>query len=74
MCYVIESDPDIVGGTPVFQGTRVPISTRFDFLSDVAEGEDPIAEFMCNFPSVEPQQVGDLLKFYRSKAVRKQAA
>ena len=71
---IISASREIMGGTPVFQGTRVPISTLFDFLSDVTEGEDPIAEFLRNFPSVTAQQIAELLEFYRSKAAGKRAA
>ncbi|RIL07563.1 MAG: DUF433 domain-containing protein [Proteobacteria bacterium] len=74
MCEVIQIDPEIMGGTPVFKGTRVPISTLFDYLSDVEPEEDPIAEFLENFPSVSPQQVSDLLDYYRAKADKKRAA
>ena len=38
---VIYSDPEILGGTPVFVGTRVPAQTLFDYL----EGGHPLAEF-----------------------------
>lgn len=74
MSNVIQTDPEIMGGTPVFRGTRVPISTLFDFLSDVVEGEDPIADFLNNFPSVTSEQVVELLEFYRSQAENKRAA
>ncbi len=74
MCDVIQSDPEIMGGTPVFKGTRVPISTFFDYLSEVAPSEDPVAEFLNNFPGVLPQQVSDLLDYYRLRAATKHAA
>ena len=45
---VIQIDPDIQGGTPVFVGTRVPIKALFDYL----EAGDPIATFCQDFPSV----------------------
>lgn len=67
MSKVISIDPEILGGTPVFCGTRVPISTLFDFLSEPVEG-DPVEDFLENFPSVKPDQVADLLDFYRLKA------
>ena len=60
---VILSDPDIMGGTPCFAGTRVPFQTLLDFL----EAGDPLDEFLENFPSVSRemavaalQQAGDL--------------
>jgi uncharacterized protein (DUF433 family) len=49
---VWHSDPDIVSGTPVFRGTRVPVKTLFDYL----EGGDPLAEFLRQFPSVTREQ------------------
>lgn len=68
MSKVINIDPEIMGGTPVFLGTRVPISTLFDFLRE-PEGEiDPIEEFLENFPSVKADQVADLLEYYKIKA------
>lgn len=44
----IHSDPDILGGTPVFQGTRVPFQTLVDYL----EAGHPLNEFLDDFPSV----------------------
>jgi uncharacterized protein (DUF433 family) len=44
----IRIDPDILGGTPVFAGTRVPVRTVFDYLADGCSLE----EFLENFPSV----------------------
>ena len=55
---VINIDPEIMGGTPVFQGTRVPIQTFFDYL---AGGED-IDSFLEGFPSVKREQLEMLLR------------
>jgi len=49
---IVNSDPDILGGTPVFVGTRVPIQSLFDYL----EGGDPLDEFLRQFPSVRRDQ------------------
>jgi uncharacterized protein (DUF433 family) len=49
---VVHSDPDILGGTPVFIGTRVPVQTLFDYL----EGGDTLDEFLHQFPSVKREQ------------------
>ncbi|MBD2301891.1 MULTISPECIES: DUF433 domain-containing protein [Nostocales] len=49
---VIHSDPDIMGGTPVFVGTRVPMKTLLDYL----EAGDSIDEFLDHFPSVRREQ------------------
>jgi uncharacterized protein (DUF433 family) len=49
---IIHSDPDILGGTPVFVGTRVPVQSLFDHL----EGGDTLDEFLHQFPSVKREQ------------------
>lgn len=45
---VVVSDPEIMGGTPCFRGTRVPIDSLIDYL----EAGDSLDEFLDNFPSV----------------------
>ena len=45
---VIVSDPEILGGTPCFRGTRVPVDSLIDYL----EAGDTLREFLDNFPSV----------------------
>jgi uncharacterized protein (DUF433 family) len=49
---VIHSDPQILSGTPVFVGTRVPAQSLFDYL----EGGDTLDEFLRQFPSVTRAQ------------------
>lgn len=49
---IIQSDPDILGGTPVFVGTRVPVQTLMDYL----EAGECLDEFLDHFPSVTRQQ------------------
>jgi uncharacterized protein (DUF433 family) len=49
---IIHSDPDILGGTPVFIGTRVPIKTLLDYL----EAGDSLNEFLDHFPSVSQEK------------------
>jgi uncharacterized protein (DUF433 family) len=49
---VVHSDRDILGGTPVFVGTRVPVKTLMDYL----EAGDSLDEFLDHFPSVSRQQ------------------
>ncbi len=49
---VIHSDPDILGGTPVFVGTRVPFRNFIDYL----EGGYSLDEFLDSFPSVSRDQ------------------
>ena len=55
---VIQRDPDILGGTPVFVGTRVPIKTFIDYL----EAGHPLAEFLDDFPSVSHEQAVAVLE------------
>jgi uncharacterized protein (DUF433 family) len=50
---LVHSDPDILGGTPVFVGTRVPIRTLLDYL----EAGDSLEVFLDHFPSVSREQV-----------------
>lgn len=49
---VIHSDPEILGGTPVFVGTRVPLKNLIDYL----EGGHALDEFLDDFPSVTREQ------------------
>ena len=49
---VYHSDPDVMGGTPVFQGTRVPVQTLLDYL----EGGETLDEFLEGFPGVSREQ------------------
>jgi len=60
---LITVDPDILGGTPVFKGTRVPVKTLFDYL----EGNYTLEEFLECFPSVTREMACRLLE--RSEAV-----
>ena len=60
---VIESKSDVMGGTPVFRGTRVPVQTLFDYL----EGGDSIAEFLKGFPTVSEKQVIAVLEEMKEK-------
>ena len=45
---VVHSDPEILGGTPVFVGTRVPVQALIDYL----EGGQTLEKFLDDFPSV----------------------
>jgi uncharacterized protein (DUF433 family) len=49
---VVHSDPEIMGGTPVFVGTRVPVSTLFDYI----ESKEGIEDFLNEFPTVSREQ------------------
>jgi uncharacterized protein (DUF433 family) len=48
----VHSDPEIMSGTPVFVGTRVPFQTLIDYL----EAGHPLFEFLEDFPTVSKQQ------------------
>jgi uncharacterized protein (DUF433 family) len=50
---VIHSDPDLLGGTPVFVGTHVPLKNLIDYL----EGEHPLDDFLDDFPSETREQI-----------------
>ena len=50
---VVHSDPEILGGTPVFVGTRVPFRALIDYL----EGGHSVDEFLDDFPTVSREQV-----------------
>lgn len=55
---LITCDPEIVSGTPVFAGTRVPIKNLFDYL----KGGHDLADFFEDFPSVGEQQAKGVLE------------
>ena len=55
---VICRDPEIMGGTPVFSGTRVPVQTLLDYL----EAGESIDDFLGGFPSVTRKQVVEFLE------------
>jgi uncharacterized protein (DUF433 family) len=58
---VVHSDPDILGGTPVFVGTRVPVKSLYDHL----EAGDSLNEFLESFPSVSREQAVAALELAR---------
>jgi uncharacterized protein (DUF433 family) len=62
---VVHRDPDILGGTPVFVGTRVPIRTLLDYL----EAGDPLDDFLEDFPSVTREQAVAALRFAKQMLV-----
>jgi uncharacterized protein (DUF433 family) len=55
---VINIDPETMGGTPVFTGTRVPIQTLFDYI----EGGDDLNEFLEDYPTVSKEAVIQVLE------------
>ena len=62
---VICLSPNVMGGTPVFCGTRVPVQTLLDYL----EAGDSIDEFLASFPSVTRAQVIEFLQAAKDRLV-----
>ncbi len=54
----INIDPETMGGTPVFTGTRVPVQALFDYI----ETGETLNEFLENFPSVKKEDATEVLK------------
>jgi len=63
---VVSRSPSIMGGTPVFHGTRVPVQTLLDYL----EAGDSINEFLEGFPTVSRDQVIAFLEEARDRVVQ----
>ena len=57
MNSAINVDKEIMSGTPVFRGTRVPVAILFDYLED-----DKLDSFLENYPTVTKEQVADVMK------------
>ena len=62
---VVCLNPEVMGGTPVFCGTRVPVQTLLDYL----EAGDTIGEFLVGFPSVTREQVIAFLEQAKDRLV-----
>ena len=62
---IISCNPDVMGGTAVFAGTRVPVQTLLDYL---ASG-DSIDEFLAGFPGVSREQVSRFLEQAKHRMV-----
>jgi uncharacterized protein (DUF433 family) len=61
----IEIDPEIMSGTPVFTGTRVPVGTLFDYLMKGSS----LDEFLDCFPTVKREDALTLLDHYKHEAL-----
>ena len=61
----IERNPDVMGGTPVFLGTRVPVQTLLDYL----EAGESIDDFLDGFPSVTRAQVVAFLEQAKDRLI-----
>jgi len=66
---LITSSPEIMGGTPVFTGTRVPVQTLIEYL----EGGHTVDDFLEGFPSVKREQVFEFLEQARDVMLREVA-
>ena len=64
---LIISSPDILGGTPVFVGTRVPVQTLIEYL----EGGETIDDFLQGFPTVTRDQVISFLEEAKARMLAK---
>ncbi len=62
---VVHRDPEILRGTPVFVGTRVPVQSLFDYL----EGGETLDEFLRQFPSVKREQALAALEIARDSVL-----
>jgi uncharacterized protein (DUF433 family) len=62
---IVTCSLDVMGGTPVFAGTRVPVQTLIDYL----EGGDTIDDFLEGFPTVRRQQVVAFLEEAKDRVV-----
>ena len=67
---LIVSDPEILGGTPVFKGTRVPVRTLFEYLADGLS----LGYFAETFPSVTREQAADVLRLSQQRIEQEIAA
>ena len=58
---VVQVDPEVLGGTPVFRGTRVPVKNLLDYLA----AGDPLDRFLDDFPTVKREQAVAALELAR---------
>jgi uncharacterized protein (DUF433 family) len=63
---VIIIDPGILGGTPVFSGTRVPVKFFFEYI----ESGETMDEFLYNFPTVKKDQALQLLEMAKKLIIQ----
>ena len=63
--HLIDRSADLLGGTPVFRGTRVPVQTLFDYL---VAGER-LQDFLDDFPTVSLEQAVQLLELARAALI-----
>ena len=63
---IISSSPDVMGGTPVFAGTRVPVQTLIDYL----KGGESIDDFLDGFPTVGKEQLIAFLEEAKEQMIK----
>ncbi len=61
---IIHSDPDILGGTPVFRGTRTPIQVFFDYLKSSS-----LDDFLRGYPHISREMVYEVLEIAAKKLI-----
>ncbi len=64
---IVTSSPDLLSGTPVFAGTRVPVQALIDYL----EGGETIDDFLMGFPTVRREQVVAFLEEAAARMIAK---
>ena len=64
---IVTSSPDILSGTPVFAGTRVPVQALIDYL----EGGETIDDFLAGFPTVKREQIVAFLEEATARMIAK---
>ena len=62
---IVKIDPEILGGTPCFSGTRVPVRTLIDYI----EGGHDLAEFLVDFPDVSREHAIAVLELARQALI-----
>ena len=63
---LIQRSPDVLGGTPVFRGTRVPVQTLIDYL----EAGDRLEDFLGDFPTVSREQAVAALQMAKEALIQ----
>jgi len=67
---IVHRDPEILGGTPVFVGTRVPVQTLLDYF----EQGDSLDDFLTDFPTVSREQALAALELAKAFLIRDASA
>ena len=65
---IIVSDPYILGGEPVFRGTRVPVQALFDYLQ-----HSTVEEFLIGYPHISRDMVNEVLSLAATRLTRRRA-